>query len=494
MTRNETRRRISLVVLAVWVFQVLVPVTGHADAPKNYAVVWAGPDRDASTAQEAGFALKAGLTALGLKDKGYDTSFLFSYAGTPTEARIKPGSRAAQQYEFLRRNKLLPPKGDPKAKESAGTSANLEASLEKIIKEAPAGAKVEVVLLGHGASCGCSSGTTYYFDKETSSVHDAKPGICTHRIGTGGPGDEKFETEKLAGYLKRMEDKGLKPNVVVESCHSGALLRALTGLKETCAYMLSTGNSPGVGCGETDEKEWKDYTSTVEAMFARYYAHMADKLKDDPYLNSVQKNDCYKRILARYKGKDLSTMEKAFWTGRSLDESPNEPRLSPLHDVPYFSTGQFNRPLMNAERRSFDIKGKGALGYTVTGELKAHLDVAREPGRAVASRALDETRIIQNVQQMIKLAKLEKDEKIIALRKALAEAMAAYNTSVTKQQMALEDENWNDLATAQKDTEELAAAVTKAERALVDDIRTKYFETDQAAKDNPKIAACRRTL
>lgn len=481
-------------MLAVWIFQTLLPITAIADGTKNYAVVFAGPDSEDETSadkQEAGFAMKAGLVALGLKDKGYDTNFLFSLAGLPGEKGIKPGSRAAEQYEFLRRQKLLHPKGDPKAGEQSGTNANLIAAMEKILKEAKAGAKVEIIILGHGSSCGCSSGSSNFFDSEASSPDDAKPGVCDHRFMTG---DDRFPTEKIAQYLLKMEEKGLLPNLVLDSCHSGALLRALTKLKSTCAYMLSTGNSPGVGCGEVDPPEIKDKTSTVEAMFARYYGSIVDKVKDDPYLKAPlggrKTTDCFLKVYERYKGKDISTMEKAFWTGRSLDESANEPRLSPLHDVPYFSTGHYNRPLLAAERRSFDIKGKDH----VEGELAGYLRVKENPGRAVATRAIDETRAIQNIQQMIAFAKLDKDEAVKALRAKLADALTAYNTSVAKQEFYLESEKWNELSEAQKDTEKLADGVIKAERALVDYVRTKYFETDQAVKDNPKIAACRRPL
>ena len=301
-----------------------------ANAKQKYALVIGGASQHAEPHRHE-FARITAAVSKGLVDKDYKvTTFFGGNQSSPSSHAKKEYEKYPEDYRYIQTLQKL---DESSVQNSHATPENITNYFENLIEKIKPGDQIEIHVAAHGNdSCG-SFGPYKKSDvgsscKHTFAIFDSKGKVI------------EILSEELVGYIKKLEDKGALPTLVLNSCHSGRTKQAFQALnlKNTCIYFLTAGNEVGYGCFESDPDFSKDFTSSGEYVALRYYKEIMDKLEDDPYFSE---SSCFQKIKQRAEEKkiDFSTVETTYWSSRSQDETFQSPALSTLLDSSYFTTG-----------------------------------------------------------------------------------------------------------------------------------------------------------
>jgi hypothetical protein len=282
--------------------------------------------------------------AQGLQARGdYEVSYLL---GDPNK---KEDQRFATEMSYVRNSV-------PGLKPV--TAANLDAEFERLVQSSQSGDQVEIFLNAHG-SC----------DSET---------CANHTIVIYGPNGRTYEypSNKIVDYLKKLDAKGVKTSLVMESCYSGALDNEVRKLKNTCTFLLASAQSTGVGCYTNEPIEEEYYTSTVEYVALRYYQNVMPKIKEGFYKNS----SCLKTVTnwqqKHMQGADFSTISNGYWTAFPHDSNRHRPVLSSLSEDMFARMNTLSRDTSHectAEMRNSVLNLQQPFLSTLQAEYKNEL-------------------------------------------------------------------------------------------------------------------------
>ncbi len=453
------------IVLILLVF--LAATTENVALAEKYALVIGGPSL-ASGALGGGhstqdFARPVIESAAGLQLNGYQTTVLFGFTGSQVSPDPKALGAAremslyAKDYQAVKDTKNSIP-----FELNSATQGNITTQLEDLVNKAKPGDKVEIVVQAHGKnSCTLDS----VFVKEGAAQQEHKN--CSHvfMIATADGKTENLDSRILIEAIKKLEAKGALPNLVLGSCYSGAIAPYLKDLKNSCVTMLASDSAVGYACFDDDfttEGSSKDFTSTGEAIIARYInGHEAELEAKVPYLKN---NPCVKAIQKHKQDQKInsSSIAAAYWSARKSDESLDQPSISSIIELPYFSNDVYNKAFM-----------------------------LRGPGDFLSCKKFIDTLgpFVEKIQGMSKPLAL-------ASFHTLLQSVSQYNESIAEQArlIALMAEQPNDkgliekIVQAQSQTHNLASAVIKNERALVDLLKI-------SIPTNPSVEqACQRSL
>lgn len=423
---------------------------------KNYALVIGGTSADAQKVSHE-FARPVACAAMGLKARDYEVTTLFGSQGKRQQdskldallkkrleakgVTSKPAALETEKYHsdyaFI--------KEEVKAK-GATTDKKIDQYFENLIAKIKPGDKVEIPVFAHGHSrCTKKEFELNQGDWKYGPSQDGAEN-CHHEIDIEDENGKyiKYNTDKLLGYVKELEERGAFTNVVLDSCFSGRTKNKAQGLKNSCVLTLSSGDSPGYGCFEDDEESSKDYTSTVEVAAMRYCLPQFEELSKKPFFSN---NKCFikiKKHIDKHKDTlDFTSLHSIYWSARRWDEALHEPALNTSLQFRYFAQGNYSASMFHREqqaRTSAALSGINELAGQYAG-----------------------------------------DSEVLYLKKALQNAFDAYNQSLQDQKLALEsikgigrvitDAEAKNIAYLQQRTKELAPEVVKRERVLIDYLR-----------------------
>ncbi len=290
---------------------------------ENYALVIGGSSKKVESKQHE-FARVTAAATIGLEAKGYRVTTLFGSGRDDQEKEKYPSD--FEKIGSLQTNNAIGTSG-------VATASNIDAVFEALVAKAKTGDRVEVLLSAHGADSCEELGPLIKNDIGSQCKH-------TFTVFDSEGREIQYPSEKMLRYLKRLEDKGALPSIVLDSCHSGrakAQFKSL-GLTNTCAYFQTAGNELGFGCFEDDPDFAKDYTSTGEYVAMRYYQTSLPSLEKDPYFSQ---SSCFQKTAkhSRDRKMNLSSISSAYWNSRTQDSTFQSPALSTLLNFPYFTTG-----------------------------------------------------------------------------------------------------------------------------------------------------------
>lgn len=290
---------------------------------ENYALVIGGSSKKVESKQQE-FARVIAATTMGLREKGYQVTTLFG-SGRNDDEKQKYQTDY-QKIASLQSNNMA---GMP----TSATATNIDNSFEALITKAKPGDKVEIFLSAHGSDTCEELGPHIRIDTGSQCKH-------TFTIFDQNGKEIQYPSDKMIKYLKRLEDKGALPSIILNSCHSGRAKSQLknSGLVNTCAYFQTAGNELGYGCFEDDPDFANDFTSTGEYLAMRYYVGSLQTLEKDPYFS---KSACFQKTVRHYRDENmnLSSVSSAYWSSRKTDSTFQSPTISSLLNFPYFTTG-----------------------------------------------------------------------------------------------------------------------------------------------------------
>lgn len=299
------------------IFTALIALSSEARADK-YAVIIGGSSKNAESSQQE-FARVTAASTMGLLDQGYQVNSLFGSGGDSPEKQ-----KYSRDYEKI---------ASLQSKKNSATESSIDDTFENLITKAKPGDRVEILIAAHGAdTCG---------ELGQLSRNDLNSG-CEHTFTVfDKDGKEvQYPSRKILEYVKRLEDKGALPSLILDSCHSGRAKDAFQklGLKNTCAFFQSAGNELGYGCFEDDPDFSKDYTSSGEYLAMRYYKGSLAEFAKDPYFSQSK---CFQKTSKYLSDKkiDLSSISSAYWTSRAADQTFQSPAISSQMDITYFTKG-----------------------------------------------------------------------------------------------------------------------------------------------------------
>jgi len=355
--------RLSILTLLLAVF------SSEKVLAENYALVIGGSSKKVESKQQE-FARVTAAASIGLKAKGYNVTTLFGSGRDDQEKEKYPG-------DFEKISSLQ--NGNAIGASKVATAQNIDAVFEALIANVKSGDHVEVLVSAHGSDTCEALGSHLRNDTGSQCKH-------TFTVFDSDGRETQYPSEKILGYLKKLEDKGALPSVVFQSCHSGrakAQFKSL-GLTNTCAYFQTAGNELGYGCFEDDPDFANDYTSTGEYVAMRYYETSLPALEKDSYFSQ---SACFRKTAkhARDQKMNLASIASAYWSSRRQDSTFQSPALSTLLGFPYFTTGLFQPQITKEQNLSCEnlamsndslIKQLASLGQQVSDAVTAPYDRA----------------------------------------------------------------------------------------------------------------------
>ncbi|MFN7454629.1 MAG: hypothetical protein ACK5RO_08210 [Pseudobdellovibrionaceae bacterium] len=331
----------------------------------NYALVIGGSSKKVESKHHE-FARVTAAATIGLEAKGYKVTTLFG-SGREDQEKEKY-SDDFKKLDPLQANNAV-------GTSRAATSSNIDSVFEALIEKTKSGDKIEILLIAHGSDTCQELGPHIRSDAGSQCQH-------TFTVFDSAGREIQYPSEKVLRYVKKLEDKGALPSIVLGSCHSGrakAQFKNL-GLTNTCAYFQTAGNELGYGCFDDDPDFATDFTSTGEYVAMRYYQASLPTLEKDPYFSQ---SACFQKTAKHYRDKklNLSSISSAYWTSRTQDLTFQSPALSTLLTFPYFTTGLFQPQITKEQSLSCEqlSSTNNALIKQLT-SLGAHLtDAATVP-------------------------------------------------------------------------------------------------------------------
>lgn len=284
----------------------------------QYALVIGGASKGAESSQHE-FARVTAASTIGLNISGFDVTTLFGSGLNGQES-----TKYNKDYEKM--------KSIPGQRGSASDFA-IDAAFESLIGKVHNGDSVEILISAHGADSCADLGTLIKNDVGSS---------CQHSFSVFDKNGQEIQypSEKILQFVKRLENKGAKPNVVFSSCHSGRAKDAFkkSELKNSCVFFQSSGNELGYGCFEDDPDFSNDFTSSSEYLSMRYYKDALPTLEKDPYFFQSK---CFQKTVKHFKEQkmDLTSISSAFWSSRKSDKTFQSSAISSLLNFEYFTKG-----------------------------------------------------------------------------------------------------------------------------------------------------------
>lgn len=321
---------------------------------KDYALVIGGTSSKSDNPEHE-FARDVIATAEGFRAQGREVTTLFGSFGVEEKednlSILK--SRNQTEAQMYQKDYQEFEKRFPQTK--AISKKNILDSIVSLADKAKEGDKVTILLYAHGhTECekpdasGDTGQTSGFKDAGVTTAQSDFDPNCHHEIEVMGENGERtrFKTSEIVPYLKKLEDKGAKVNLVVDSCFSGTLKKELSTLNDTCSVLLATGDSWGLGCFEKDPEDSLDYTATLSYVKYMSYLNIADQLAKDPYF---EKSKCFAKIKNHAEQMGLqdptASISETYWQAWSKDSAAHEPSISDLFGVSYFQSGQFSEEL-----------------------------------------------------------------------------------------------------------------------------------------------------
>ncbi len=438
-------------------FLILVNIA-HA---KKYALIISGPGTTSNSDHE--FARNTLTTGIGLKDKGYEVSVLFSGIKKPNENSIIYKARDIfskdnywDSYVHQEETQAFPEaysaitRHFPNAK--SATKNNIQNTLNIISSQIKPGDTFTMSLGAHGINkC-----------RIYKNIFEKTERICKHMIEIVDFKGRKtsIETKELFQHIIAMDRKGVNVNLIFNSCHSGELKKYLKDLRNTCSIVLSSEDAVGFGCFEDDPPFIKDYTSTLEYVLLGAYHQSLEKIYSDPYL---QKSKCLSKVVNHAKrfefGYGLDTnINDIFWNARLLDETLQESSISDIFDFNIQREGLISEEIYKNSPSKYYFSSKPIC-----------IDFSQSNFNDITSKMNEYQRIIFYEQLSSLKNEIDKyNQHILESKKYIMKYTDFLNADEVKEEDIKELEKMSEIFSK---TDELAAKVITAERSLFNQIR-----------------------
>ena len=457
-------KKAPLIFFSLIIFNIIPEVYA-----KSYALVLNGSSRMDKSSTENEFARPSILTALALESEGAEVSVLFSAKGIKAKEMLPeveslnakdkkkhslgPENTADKEQKALQSTYDYVNKKLPKA--MGATKENILNELKRLSRTTHSGDSFKFYINAHGFQ-NCDrpvvdnrpSGSEKMLETESSSDTDPN---CKHEINIYDPvtGKEvKFSTNEIFPYLREMDQKGVEIDLILDSCHSGALKKEFTGLSNTCVVTGSSGNGVSYGCFEHDPPppESVDFTSITEVLNYYNYRSALPLVQDDEFFKN---NKCNKYLQDHFKKnisvKNNESIKSLFLKSYKHDQTLAQPAISSMVNWDYYKNDFYNNVFMNQ------------IDYICLAN------------------------VISSINLVLDWAKLGMDAGINLLKEKYILSINKYNKNIENQKVIKEKEKiapseaqkelaLTEIAQLQKESQNIAKEVVKNERELMTSI------------------------
>lgn len=333
---------------ALFIYLILSS-TGFA---KDYALNLIGPGNERSNCRPAfgsdtppsqqaeelhEFAPAGLMKSLSLKKRGYEVTTLFG----EDDSMEKKCGREVFKKEVEAFDHFL------KDDFQSVTKNNIDSFFEDLTPKLEPGDNVEILINSHG----------YNHCLDSVSL-EPNGSDCFHEFTIlDSNGDEiKLSSVEIAQKVAQLESTGANVNLIVDSCFADASHRAFSQLSNTCVFSLSSQESFGRGCFNSDpdidrnlpfdqQVEFAlDYTSTGSVLAWQYMRHSYEDVKEHPLFQEFK---CDERLKNHVEENDIhgDSIWDVFWNARRHDVALHDPRITGVLDLSYFETENFAKIL-----------------------------------------------------------------------------------------------------------------------------------------------------
>lgn len=412
------------------------------------------------------FGKSTARSAYGLARQGYEVITLFDNATTPQD-NMPAGLKALQNANDVATLKQM-------GAQSATKESILNA-LRRIRDEAKPGDEFEFNLNAHGfRSCpgdevGRNGVSTKVEDRQNSKAG------CQHMINLSDANGRitQVPTAEFAEVIREIDEKGIKTNLNLSSCHSGAAQDIFAGLKNTCVAYGSSANNYSFMCMPGDKKGDVSYTSTLDNVIASQWIAYAKEMKKLPYFKD---DTCLDKLAkhARKNGIEGKTRYDLFMKARLYDLNGEGPSLSSHQNLEYFKSGLFST--------IGDFYARGKMVEICAESVDARISEFQELADAAT--------------------KLVVQEQIAPKRVRLKKAIDRYNDLLKQQRDAGADDSTQNVLTKAVPSEDESMTVqemgemTEEEKALFagldrivkpEELESQPVETQASAPTDPEL-------
>ncbi len=476
---NKLAQSYSLLILSV----VLPACLPEAEA-KKIALVIGGSAKETNFAlmsdppSQHEFGQASARVAYGLTRQGYEVTTLFDSVSTTPRAT---GESADEQNAAEASRRAQASMGTDFEKfrslgAQSASEANVIAALRRVLETASPGDEFELNLFAHGyRACGDDTygARGWSSSPESSNNQNAD---CRHVISVSDPVTGQtvlMDTARIAEIVREIDAKGIKTNVLVSSCHSGAAQELFQGLPNTCTSFIASANNVGYGCFPSDEPGDLSYTSTADMIMASHYARFASDMLNDPYF---KQDPCLAKVTRHFTENNIagSSRYDLFMSARRHDQTMHEPTLSSQLDRPYFTHGNLTTLSSNLYKRQ-----SAMLCYD---SIESRVTEMMEFGSSVAN-ALVRGEVQQRLHRM--RASIDRYNQLVAAQAPLLAPSVPEEESSNSNSKDLTppppilpppppilpprtDESRAQLAVLQGQIAEAAASIVSMERELID--------------------------
>lgn len=346
--------------------------------------------------QQHEFGQASARVAYGLSRQGYEVTTLFDSVSTTPRAA---GASAVEQsaVEASRRAQASMGTDFEKFRSLGAQSAseeNVIAALRRVLETASPGDEFELNLFAHGyRACGEDQYGARGWSGNPESTPNQKAG-CRHVIAVSDPvtgQTVQMDTARIAEVVREIDAKGIKTNVLISSCHSGAAQELFQGLPNTCTSFLASANNVGYGCFPSDQPGDLSYTSTGDMIMASHYARFAGEMLNDTYF---KQDPCLAKVTSHYAENNIAGNSRfdLFMNARRHDQAMHEPTISSQLDRPFFTHGNLTVLSSNLHKRQSTLLCYDSIESRVTEMLEFSSSITHVMVRAEVQQRLDRMR------------------------------------------------------------------------------------------------------